>query len=870
MALVKDYQNNEPNKTYLEKVALVESGGNPNAKAKTSSAVGQFQFVEGTWKDIVKRYKLGYTLEDRKDPVKSAKVMELYTQENEKALKPVLGRNLTDSEKYLGHFLGVAGAKSVFLASKKDPNMPVNYYISPKSLEANKSVFYNKDGSVKTTSQLLNWADDKMGVSVNWENSVKPYMNVTSDVTNLQVPAQNTTFVPVPDVYKEKTAEKETETEQAKQQIAQSQNEEDFIQAYKRKEQPQEQEVIDQPINVLNTFAQVSSFIDNPVAQEGRRVLDWEYLKNKPGYNVKDERVGAIKQIDKTSTPSKSKVTDLKKVNVRNKTPEEIIAERKAAIKKGDEAVLNQGLNVLKPELWTRENWSDAASGIGEKLRFFSNDTDSFVDEYLNPFKMVGDMAQSLGQAPLTAEKTDSYLPYVTAIGAPLTVGAIGGIGTKTTGQFVNNLVSPVNINKNTLKSFKNQLSLAKDLIFDKNTKFSGTFLFDSKSKIYKDIEEGFSTLDNSIEQKIKELNTEEGYSRLVNQEKEYLQNLYKDVPYTNDVFLTRQAEINAKNRIEELENIKVFGNKNKEFIYNVDKNKVAKIGIIKPDIETAMYKFDIPNNNAHYDLDSKVFDPAGSDMIPGKIVLGRGFTESTPTAFHEIAHALQRGRKLNIDDELRGITPDYKSNLSYDDINSYTYFKEGSDGQEPSAFLAELREKMKKDGFIKNTYDKVTPEIIEKAKEFYTKNKNKKVLIQGNGNLLSTTDTRILDFARPTQENYKIISDALNKLPAIVPIAVGAGALSQESRQQGGIVQDNDGYLNPKNWGKTIEISSPSITMRGVKEPLIGYSPDTGETKLMQPGQDYFFNGAKKVIETPLTKAEKEFLKELQDAKNR
>ena len=72
---------------------------------------------------------------------------------------------------------------------------------------------------------------------------------------------------------------------------------------------------------------------------------------------------------------------------------------------------------------------------------------------------------------------------------------------------------------------------------------------------------------------------------------------------------------------------------------------------------------------------------------------------------------------------------------------------------------------------------------------------------------------------------------------------------------QDGGIIKDNNGYWNPNNWGKTVEISSPSITMKGVKQPLVGYAPETGETKIMLPGEDYFFNGANRVIESQLIK---------------
>ena len=336
---------------------------------------------------------------------------------------------------------------------------------------------------------------------------------------------------------------------------------------------------------------------------------------------------------------------------------------------------------------------------------------------------------------------------------------------------------------------------------------------------------------------------------------------------------MAKTATENAKARIEELENIKAFGNKNKEFVYNVDRNNVDKVGILKPNIETVQYAYDIPTNNAHYQYNNNIIDnPSGTKMIPGKLTLGRGYEDSTPTAFHEINHALQRGRTLKIDDELKNITPDFKKNLSYDDINAYTYFKSGSDGKESSSFLAELRSQMQKDGFIKNTYDEVSPDLIEKAKDYYSKNKNKKVFASRAG-LEGITNTRILDFSRATPENYKIISDAMNKLPVIAPIA-GASYLATQGQeepkklQQGGefsenelaflseiAIKDNNGYWDKSNQGKVVEIEGNKITMNGVKEDLIGISKQTGEKKIMKPNKNYTFSSTKSVIEIPLFK---------------
>ena len=70
---------------------------------------------------------------------------------------------------------------------------------------------------------------------------------------------------------------------------------------------------------------------------------------------------------------------------------------------------------------------------------------------------------------------------------------------------------------------------------------------------------------------------------------------------------------------------------------------------------------------------------------------------------------------------------------------------------------------------------------------------------------------------------------------------------------KDGRVIKDEMGYWNPDNHGEIVEISSPDITMEGVDQPLLGIS-DTGDTKLMKPGNNYKFKG-KKVTEFPMAK---------------
>ena len=104
-----------------------------------------------------------------------------------------------------------------------------------------------------------------------------------------------------------------------------------------------------------------------------------------------------------------------------------------------------------------------------------------------------------------------------------------------------------------------------------------------------------------------------------------------------------------------------------------------------------------------------------------------------------------------------------------------------------------------------------------------------------------------------------KDILNTLNQAWSVIPIAGGIGyeALNSEDEtpkyQNGGVVKDNNGYWNPDNWGKVVEIDSNDITMKGVSQPLLGIS-DEGDVQYMEPNKDYKFKG-KKVREFPIAR---------------
>lgn len=87
---------------YLNKVAMIESGGNPNAQNPNSSAGGLFQQIDSN--------AAAYGVEDKFDPVQSTQGAVAFAVENKNYLTRVLGREPTGGELYLAHQQGPGGA----------------------------------------------------------------------------------------------------------------------------------------------------------------------------------------------------------------------------------------------------------------------------------------------------------------------------------------------------------------------------------------------------------------------------------------------------------------------------------------------------------------------------------------------------------------------------------------------------------------------------------------------------------------------------------------------------------------------------------------------------------------------------------------
>lgn len=146
---------------YLLGQARLESGLDPQARARTSSATGLYQFTRSAWLDALARHgadigldpavlrnpaQSGDLLALRADPGMAALMAAHLASDNRDALAAALGREPDSAELYLAHFLGADGATR-FLAALTDNPGQSAAALFPRAAEANRAIFYDGDAA---------------------------------------------------------------------------------------------------------------------------------------------------------------------------------------------------------------------------------------------------------------------------------------------------------------------------------------------------------------------------------------------------------------------------------------------------------------------------------------------------------------------------------------------------------------------------------------------------------------------------------------------------------------------------------------------------------------------------------------------------
>jgi hypothetical protein len=163
---------------YLLATAKIESDLDPNLTMKSSSATGLFQFIDQTWLGTLKQagpaFGYGayanaisrdasgrYSVDDpemrkqimklRQDPSANSVMAGALTQKNAATLMRRIGRQPTENELYLAHFLGAGGAGKLIQLAESNPQASAAEAF-PQAAHANRPIFYDRQGSARSIS----------------------------------------------------------------------------------------------------------------------------------------------------------------------------------------------------------------------------------------------------------------------------------------------------------------------------------------------------------------------------------------------------------------------------------------------------------------------------------------------------------------------------------------------------------------------------------------------------------------------------------------------------------------------------------------------------------------------------------------------
>jgi hypothetical protein len=165
---------------YLLTTAKIESNFNPSAQASTSSAKGLYQFIDQTWLGTMKqdgsalglgRYANAiarssdghYEVSDpsmraailklRNDPQASAMLAGALTRNNATLVGASIGRQPSNGELYIAHFLGADGASKLINGAAAQPNASAAAMF-PSAAAANHSIFYDTSGRARSVGEV--------------------------------------------------------------------------------------------------------------------------------------------------------------------------------------------------------------------------------------------------------------------------------------------------------------------------------------------------------------------------------------------------------------------------------------------------------------------------------------------------------------------------------------------------------------------------------------------------------------------------------------------------------------------------------------------------------------------------------------------
>jgi hypothetical protein len=500
--------------------------------------------------------------------------------------------------------------------------------------------------------------------------------------------------------------------------------------------------------------------------------------------------IASLPQVQKQIILSKDQLAKNKAAVAQRVASEnaKILAERKARL---------AGAEKAKSQPFSAKQLAEETQATGDKLRFFPNDPNSFIDDYLNPGVFIGNMASGLGRVPLNI-KEGNYGQAAWDIGSPALLGA----AEKVIGPVVNKALNTVGKGLNTvskniqkqLPSLSSKVSLADRAATAAQTIDSeGTRIINRMKTpegmrrmkaMFKKADPNLTDeqLNYAIENRLREMEVARDYSwpKLYQQFDDFpdLKKQLGDADIKSNIFPNRNAHYSPGNIHPNAPQISFAPD---EMISGTFKKPKGSAVVIDPKTGSIDWNKSVLQLAKPHRYESFV-DP---NFQPGQITLGKGLELNKKIAGHEFIHALQGSGVTPIDDELRGLI---RVNNPFDKLwnvgarlspqlrGDFRYFQKGSGKREAYPFLEELRTRMLEKKIIADDYETITAGKLLKARM--------DAATAGLSNFKE--GTRLIKFTAPWK--YKDLARIMNEAPAVAPaIGVGAAAVAADQKKEGG-----------------------------------------------------------------------------------
>lgn len=419
---------------------------------------------------------------------------------------------------------------------------------------------------------------------------------------------------------------------------------------------------------------------------------------------------------------------------------------------------------AAKNKPFSTQQLAEETGAIGDKLRLFPNDPNSIIDEYLNPGVMIGKMASGVGAIPEDLKK-GKLSKAALSVAEPLLLGALGGLGgSKTKGQFLNEILNPVAGVSSPIKDLLKKTNIDAKQFMDilRNGKSASKNVFTTPE---------INEVTSAYRQDIADLLSPEGQKRLKNLGIN-VEEFNKNRPELKFMEHRGSFSLGTHPAVTERPGVHINTESNKDVIRRLNEGMTQKDVIaheIGHTLQTAKYK-----NSPEFKKRLDFYNQHIKDIeeYPNYSWLKKKFYDP-PVPLSNFEHyAIANPVETSIDKAAEKLIP--KENLSGQALKNLNYFnyKEESlpwlkkQSLERLPFLREMRSNMKSKGYINHIYDEIPESVIEKY-------------------LKENPTNRISSAFKNNPENRKLIADIMKVLPAVGAGVSVKSALDQEKKKK-------------------------------------------------------------------------------------